>query len=301
MVIPYTLRKANDFVQLHHRHNGRTARDGGKFAIALQEQNEIVGVAIVGNPLSATYMDGLTAEVLRVCLCDKAPRNSNSVLYGACRRVWFAMGGRRILTYTLTTESGASLRGAGWELKAEIKGHDPSTWGKQDHLQTRKHQDIIKLRKYRWESLNESKDKTMNDKTNNWQDEPKAPRYDSFPLVSEFPREDMRRAIELMEEDIAHQEIEHDLKESRKAVKEELGLIVERNTSKGGMRWGQLVVYDRGIHTRRTLNAKLLVENGVPADVVEKSKKESKPYRDLRVKDLSKPLSTSHGWDEEGD
>lgn len=128
----------------------------------------------------------------------------------------------------------------------------------------------------------------------------KPARYDSFPLVSEFSRQDMDRAIELMAEDLALQEIEADTKESRQAVKRELGEIRERNTSHGGMRWGQLVVYDQGMVTRRTLNAKLLVENGVPADVVERSKKESKPYRDLRVKDLSKPTGSSR-WDEEGD
>lgn len=156
-IIPTTLRKANDFVQDFHRHNGRTARDGGKFAIALEHEQKIIGVAIVGNPLSATYMDGFTAEVLRVCLNENAPKNSNSMLYGACRRIWFDMGGLKILTYTLTTESGASLRGAGWVMVAEIKGHEPATWGKRDHLKSRKNQSITALRKYRWEALNKSR------------------------------------------------------------------------------------------------------------------------------------------------
>lgn len=66
-VVPCTLRKANDFVEIYHRHSIRTSRDGGKFAIAAALGNEAVGVAIVGNPLSATLMDGLTAEVLRAC------------------------------------------------------------------------------------------------------------------------------------------------------------------------------------------------------------------------------------------
>lgn len=58
------------------------------------------------------------------------------------------------MTYTLTHESGASLRGAGWTLAAEIKGHDALTWGKKDHLKTRKHQEILSQRKFRWESTN---------------------------------------------------------------------------------------------------------------------------------------------------
>lgn len=155
-VIPTTLRKANDFVEVYHRHSLRTARNGGKFAIAAVSENEIVGVAIVGNPLSATFMDGFTAEVLRTCILPNAPRNCNSFLYGACRRIWFEMGGRKIVTYSLTYESGASLRGAGWKSVAVIKGHDSATWGKTDHLRTRQVQDIYAEAKHRWESVNEN-------------------------------------------------------------------------------------------------------------------------------------------------
>ena len=110
-------------------------------------------MAIVGNPLSATLMDGFTAEVLRACVLPDAPRNSNSLLYGACRRIWFEMGGAKILTYTLTEESGASLRGAGWTLAATVKGHDTATWGKQDHLR-RRDQAITAMSKRRWEAVN---------------------------------------------------------------------------------------------------------------------------------------------------
>jgi hypothetical protein len=152
-VVPCSLRKANDFVEVFHRHNLRTSRDGGKFAVAVAAGPDVVGVAIVGNPLSATLMDGLTAEVLRACVLPDAPRNCNSLLYGACRRIWFEMGGRKILTYTLTEESGASLRGAGWTLAATVKGHDTVTWGKQDHLR-RREQAILGQAKRRWEAIN---------------------------------------------------------------------------------------------------------------------------------------------------
>ena len=95
-------------------------------------------------------MDGFTAEVLRVCILPDAPRNANSMLYGACRRILFEMGGRKILTYTLQTESGISLKGAGWTMEAEIKGHDPATWGKRDHLTTRSNLPVVALGKCRW-------------------------------------------------------------------------------------------------------------------------------------------------------
>lgn len=61
-VVPCSLRKANDFVEAFHRHNLRTSRDGGKFAVAVAAGSDAVGVAIVGNPLSASLMDGLTAD-----------------------------------------------------------------------------------------------------------------------------------------------------------------------------------------------------------------------------------------------
>lgn len=119
---PISLKRANDFVQRHHRHNGRTSRDGGKFAVAAGVGGVVVGVAVVGNPLSATLMDGWTAEVLRVCTPDDAERNCCSMLYGACWRAWKGMGGRRLVTYTLATEPGTSLRAAGFRRAAEVKG-----------------------------------------------------------------------------------------------------------------------------------------------------------------------------------
>jgi len=154
-IAPCTLRKANNFVEMYHRHSIRTSRDGGKFAIAAVFESSVVGVAIVGNPLSATLMDGFTAEVLRVCVLPDAPRNCNSMLYGACRRIWFEMGGRKILTYTLTEESGESLRGAGWSMESVIRGHNAQTWGKRDHLR-RTEQVILAKTKRRWEALNSS-------------------------------------------------------------------------------------------------------------------------------------------------
>lgn len=150
-VTPCTLREANDFVEQFHLHNGRTARNGGKFALGAAYNGELVGVAIVGNPISASYMDGVTAEVLRTCVKPDAPRNVNSFLYGAAWRAWHALGGRRLITYTLQTESGASLRGAGWEIVGEVKPTEPG-WRKNDHLNAnRTWQPVMGQLKFRWE------------------------------------------------------------------------------------------------------------------------------------------------------
>lgn len=151
-LMPITLREANDFVENFHRHNGRTSRDGGKFAIGVgDEALGLVGVAIVGNPLSATLMDGWTAEVLRVCTREEAPKGCCSMLYGACWRAWRAMGGKRLITYTLKSESGSSLRGAGWRVVGETKPIKDG-WRKNDHLNAiRKWTPVMGQLKLRWE------------------------------------------------------------------------------------------------------------------------------------------------------
>ena len=147
---PITLRKANDFVSAYHRHNGRTSRNGGKWAVAIERDGETIGVAIVGNPLSATLMDGYTAEVLRVCVRDDADKGACSKLYAACWRAWRAMGGRRLITYTLQSESGASLRGAGWKVVGETKPVAEG-WRKADHLdEHRTYVDVMGQKKWRW-------------------------------------------------------------------------------------------------------------------------------------------------------
>ena len=146
-VIPMSLREANDFVGQFHRHNGRTSRDGGKFAIGAAA-NELLGVAIVGRPLARLLNDGVTAEVLRVCVRPQVQLNVCSFLYGRCWRIWQAMGGRRLVTYTLPSESGSSLRGAGWKLIGES---NPHKGGWQSIDRQREWQPIYGQAKFRWE------------------------------------------------------------------------------------------------------------------------------------------------------
>jgi hypothetical protein len=64
--------------------------------------------------------DGRTIEVLRLCT-DGTP-NACSMLYAAARRAALAMGYGRIVTYILETESGTSLKAAGWRKAATTKG-----------------------------------------------------------------------------------------------------------------------------------------------------------------------------------
>lgn len=146
-----SLREANDFVEQFHRHNGRTSRDGGKFAIGASDGEGLLGVAIVGRPVARLLNDSFTAEVLRVCTKPNLPPRNNvcSFLYGRCWRIWQAMGGKRMVTYTLPSEGGASLRGTGWKLIGEIKGH-PSGWATSTRV--RDWEPIYGQTKFRWEA-----------------------------------------------------------------------------------------------------------------------------------------------------
>jgi hypothetical protein len=78
MVIPLTLADANAFVEAHHRHNKKV--QGHKFSIGAIEQDCLVGVAIVGRPVSRHLDDGLTMEVTRLSVLDNAPKNACSFL-----------------------------------------------------------------------------------------------------------------------------------------------------------------------------------------------------------------------------
>lgn len=147
-LVPMSLREANDFVESFHRHSDRTSRDGGKFAIGVSDGENLVGVAIVGRPLARLLNDGWTAEVLRTCVLPDGPKNVNSCLYGACWRAWRAMGGRRLITYNLKEESGASLRAAGFRVVAEV---EPRGWDRPKLGRMRYWQPIYGQQKFRWE------------------------------------------------------------------------------------------------------------------------------------------------------
>ena len=148
-LVPISLKAANSFVAEHHRHHKPTR--GHKFSIGCEAEGQLVGVAIVGRPVSRYLDDGRTLEVNR--LCTTGERNVCSMLYTAAARaaqIWgprkaalwlcgerrskganavFAVprkaetelsglcddeGYRKIITYTLDSEPGTSLRAAGW-------------------------------------------------------------------------------------------------------------------------------------------------------------------------------------------
>lgn len=107
---PVSLREANAFIEKHHRHHG--GRRAHRFAVGVRgPRGALRGVAIAGNPISKALCDGRTIEVSRTC--TDGSKNANSMLYGAVWRAARALGYTRMVTYTMLSESGSSLRAIG--------------------------------------------------------------------------------------------------------------------------------------------------------------------------------------------
>jgi hypothetical protein len=143
-ITPVTLSEAFAFVNEVHRHH--KAPQGGLFAVAVSDNDEVVGVATVGRPVSRHLDDTYTVEVTRVAVKEGYP-NACSKLYGACWRAAKAMGYRKAVTYTLKSEQGTSVRAAGWKCIGEAGG---GSWTTPSRPRVDKHPLQMKLR---WEKV----------------------------------------------------------------------------------------------------------------------------------------------------
>lgn len=79
----------------------------------------MVGCAVCGRPVSRYLDDGITCEINR--LCTDGTYNACSMLYGACCRIAKEMGYKTIITYTLQSENGSSLKASNFVCEG-IKG-----------------------------------------------------------------------------------------------------------------------------------------------------------------------------------
>lgn len=144
-VVPCELGDANEFVTQHHRHHQAVV--GHKFSLAVVNvANAVCGVAIIGRPVGRRNDDGFTLEVTRCC--TDGTKNAASALYGAARRASFALGYRKLITYTLQTEPGTSLRAAGWKVVGEVKGR---SWSVPSRPRVDKSEAQLQD-KFRWEA-----------------------------------------------------------------------------------------------------------------------------------------------------
>jgi len=115
-LVPISQKTALDAVARWHRHNKPPRGDLFRVGVAT-DAGTLVAVGIASRPVARAYQDGQTVEVSRVS-SDGTP-NACSMLYGALTRAAFALGYRRVITYTRADEPGTSLRAAGWHVVAE--------------------------------------------------------------------------------------------------------------------------------------------------------------------------------------
>lgn len=103
---PITFKAASKYITDHHRHHKRTI--GCKFRVSCWDDDRLCGVAVCGRPVSRALDNGEILEINRVC--TDGTKNACSMLYGACCRVAKRMGYKKVITYILASENGASLR-----------------------------------------------------------------------------------------------------------------------------------------------------------------------------------------------
>lgn len=144
-IVPTTHEEAQQYVRDHHRHRKIPALRS-VFVLAVADDDGMVrGVAQVGRPVSRHLQDGWTLEVNR--LATDGARNACSMLYAAAWRAARALGWRRLVTYTLDIEPGASLRAAGWrvvgQVRTKVRGWDSDVRPRVDTSP--------RQRKLRWE------------------------------------------------------------------------------------------------------------------------------------------------------
>ncbi|MDM4761895.1 hypothetical protein QT381_02610 [Galbitalea sp. SE-J8] len=139
---PIGLRDANAWVDRIHRHHGPTR--GHKFSTSvIDDQGAVRGVGIAGRPVSRHLQAQGYIEVTRVAT-DGTP-NACSMLYGGLRAAAITLGYKpwQVVTYTLASETGASLRAAGWVLDSTSAG---GSWDRADRPRADEHPLEPKLR-----------------------------------------------------------------------------------------------------------------------------------------------------------
>ena len=140
---PIKIADANKFISQYHRHSA-PLRLGGEIAIGLYEDNELIGVGILGRPVARHLCDGLTIEIRRTCV-KEGFKNANSQMYARLRRIAESIGYKKVITYTLQKENQSSLKAIGATIDCpEI---EVQSWKKK---RGRKHRAIYDEKKIRW-------------------------------------------------------------------------------------------------------------------------------------------------------
>ncbi len=130
---PITIAAALKWCRATHRRLPKL--QGGMWAVGVERDAALVGVAIVGRPTARLLDDGRRLQVLRVAVLagdvsdGGGHKGANSMLYGGVARAARAIGCRDLFTYIHDDEPGTSLRAAGWILDEAFES-DGGEWSR---------------------------------------------------------------------------------------------------------------------------------------------------------------------------
>lgn len=114
-------RDASSMVNMHHRHH--LSPVGHLFSGGVFDGSIMVGAVIAGRPVARALDDGNTVELLRVV--SDGTRNACSKVMGWAIAEARRRGYSKVITYTLDSESGGSLKAVGFSKVAITRG---GTW-----------------------------------------------------------------------------------------------------------------------------------------------------------------------------
>lgn len=152
-LLPCEFSEAKGFVAALHRHH--RPPQGHRFSLkAVDDSGKTVGVVIVGHPVARHQDKGYTLEITR--LCTDGTANACSFLIGAVKRAGRALGYKRLISYTLEEEPGASWKASGMEQTGTVKGQPWIHTGLQHKYplfdaESRNNNDHPLVDKRRWE------------------------------------------------------------------------------------------------------------------------------------------------------
>ena len=157
------MREAIRQCALHHRHLRRVLpglvafevsrldRPCVQLPLGVPDPGEPCAWGIVGRAVARELDQSGWREFTRGIVPDGAPPGCASMLLGAAAR-WARDDGHPIVTYTLGTEPGTSLRAAGWvEVVSPHDRRTPTQWGRASRVRALR-DGVVAAPKRRWVS-----------------------------------------------------------------------------------------------------------------------------------------------------